>query len=137
MIYHIEKNNIFAKLEKEEDVFSSIEKLAQIYEIKGAVIVSGIGMLKNFEIGYFDGTDYIKEKYEKNHELVSFHGTIAERDPRLHIHVALAGPDHIIIGGHLFKGTVDPLLELYIVKTESLTFKREFNKSSGLKELTF
>ncbi|MEM0161013.1 MAG: DNA-binding protein [Thermoplasmata archaeon] len=137
MIYNIENNDIFAKLDKEEEVFESIEKIAEIYKIKGAIIVSGIGMLKNFEIGYFNGTEYIKEKYEKNHELVSFHGTIAATDPKLHIHVALAGPDHRLIGGHLFTGTVDPLLELYIVKTTETVFKREYNRNSGLKELKF
>jgi predicted DNA-binding protein with PD1-like motif len=137
MIYSIENNNIFAKLDKDEEVFTSIEKIAGICRIKGAIIVSGIGMLKNFEIGYFNGTEYIKEKYEKNHELVSFHGTIAATDPKLHIHVALAGPDHRLIGGHLFTGIVDPLLELYIVKTEKTVFTREFNKGSGLKELKF
>ncbi len=137
MIYNIENNDIFVKLDREEEVFASIEKIADIYKIKGAVIVSGIGMLKNFEIGYFNGTEYIKEKYEQNHELVSFHGTIAATDPKLHIHVALAGPDHRLIGGHLFTGIVDPLLELYIVKTRETVFKREYNKSSGLKELKF
>lgn len=137
MIYNIENNNIFAKIEKEEEVFASIEKLVEIYSIKGAIIVSGIGMLKDFEIGYFNGSEYIKEKYEKNHELVSFHGSIAVTDPKLHIHVALAGPDYSVIGGHLFTGIVDPLLELYIVKTEKIVFKREYNNKSGLKELKF
>jgi hypothetical protein len=137
MIHHIENNNIFAKIEKEEDVFANIEKLATIYNIKGGIIVSGIGMLKNFEIGYFNGSEYIKEKYEKCYEVLSFHGSIADVDPRLHIHAALAGQDHRMVGGHLFAGVVDPLLEVYIVKTEKIKFKREYNDKSGLKELKF
>ncbi|MEM4256366.1 MAG: DUF296 domain-containing protein, partial [Thermoplasmata archaeon] len=127
---------IFVKMDKNEDLFSSFEKLIEIYNIRGGTIISGIGMLKEFEIGYFNGKEYEKKFVEKNHELVALHGSISAEEPRLHIHVGLAGPDHNIIGGHLFSAKVDPLLEITIL-TSSFPMKRVYNEKTNLKELSF
>jgi predicted DNA-binding protein with PD1-like motif len=135
MMHRIEGNLIFAKLDKGEDVFSSIERLIEIYGIKGGTVLSGIGMLREFEIGYFNGKEYEKKFVEKNHELVALHGSISQDEPRLHLHAGLAGPDHMIIGGHLFRGKVDPLLELTIAVT-SFPMKRVYNEKTNLKELS-
>ncbi|MGC8663081.1 MAG: PPC domain-containing DNA-binding protein [Thermoplasmata archaeon] len=129
-------NMIIAKLEKNDDVFESIENLIDEYIIKGGIIVSGVGMLKNFEIGYWNGKEYEKKVIEKNHELVSMHGSIAENDPKIHIHVGLAGPDHFLIGGHLISAKADPMVELTILET-GLPIQRVFNEKTSLKEMSF
>ncbi len=136
MIHRKEGNLIFVKMDKGEDLFSSLEKLIEIYGIKGGTVLSGIGMLRDFEIGYFNGKEYEKKFVEKNHELVALHGSISLEEPRLHLHVGLAGPDHQIIGGHLFGGKVDPLLEITIA-ISTFPMKRVYNEKTNLKELSF
>jgi len=136
MISRRNGNLIISKLEKDDDVFESIEKLIGQYGIKGGIIVSGIGMLKNFEIGYWNGREYEKKFIEKNHELVAMHGSISENDPRIHIHVGLAGPDHMLTGGHLISGRADPMVELTILDT-GFPLQRVYNDKTSLKELGF
>lgn len=136
MISRRNGNLITSKLEKDDDVFESIEKLIDQYGIKGGIIVSGIGMLKNFEIGYWNGREYEKKFIEKNHELVAMHGSISENDPKIHIHVGLAGPDHMLTGGHLISGKADPMVELTILDT-GFPLHRVYNDKTSLKELGF
>lgn len=136
MISRRNGNLIISKLEKDDDVFESIEKLIDQYGIKGGIIVSGIGMLKNFEIGYWNGREYEKKFIEENHELVAMHGSISENDPKIHIHVGLAGPDHMLTGGHLISGKADPMVELTILDTD-LPLHRVYNEKTSLKELGF
>lgn len=136
MISRRNGNLIISKLEKDDDVFESIEKLIDQYGIKGGIIVSGIGMLKNFEIGYWNGREYEKKFIEKNHELVAMHGSISENDPKIHIHVGLAGPDHMLTGGHLISGRADPMVELTILDT-GFPLLRVYNDKTSLKELGF
>ncbi len=128
-------NMIYAVLKKDEDVFDTIIELTKKENIKGGIILTGIGMLKEFKIGYWNGKQYEELFIEKNHELVSFHGSISSTEPILHIHAALAGPDHKIIGGHLISGKVDPLLELTIIDS-GIEFKRKYNEKTNLKELS-
>ena len=48
--------------------------MAQEENIKAGMIVSGIGMLKDPEIGYYTGTGYEQRKLEGVYELVSITG---------------------------------------------------------------
>jgi predicted DNA-binding protein with PD1-like motif len=137
MISDIEKNYVVAKLEKGEDVGESIDQVLGDYGIYSGLIVYGIGMIKELEVGYWNGKEYEKEKLHIPGEVVSFHGSISSNEPRLHIHVAVALNDHTVKGGHFFSGTADPMMELHIVRLEEIVLKRELNARSGLKELTF
>lgn len=137
MISDIERNYIVVKLEKGNDIGESINQVIEDYGIYSGLVVFAVGMIKDLEIGYFNGKGYEKEKLEQPGEVVSFHGTISSNEPTTHIHVAVANRNHDVKGGHFFQGTADPLLELHIVKLEEIVLKRELNKTSGLKELIF
>ena len=54
------------------------------------------------------GRQYKPHELTVPHEVVALHGTIAWADgnPSLHLHGALAGPDHHLVGGHLLRATV-------------------------------
>ncbi len=130
-----EGQTLFVKLESGEMVLQSILEICSEKNIISGSIELGIGMLKDFEIGYFNGKEYEKLTVKENAELLSFHGSIAQNDPRLHIHVAIARRNHTVIGGHLFSATADPLVEMQIRVFNSIKLKRELNKKSGLTEL--
>jgi predicted DNA-binding protein with PD1-like motif len=135
MISDIEKNYIVAKLEKGDNIVESITQIIEDYGIYSGLIVFGIGMIRDLEIGYWNGKEYERKKISSPGEVVSFHGSISSNEPKIHAHVAVAKNDHIVEGGHFFNGVADPLMELYILRLEEVVLKRELNNKSGLNEL--
>ncbi len=135
MSSRIENNIVFAKLDAGSDVIESIRKLMDEYGIRSGSILWAIGMIKNFEIGYFNGKDYVKQKFAEGHEIVSFHGSISENEPRLHIHASGADEKHQVVGGHFFSGIADPLLEMQILKINDFRVTREMNKKLNVYEM--
>lgn len=123
------------KLDRGDDVLGTLEQVAQDNSIKTGEVSWGVGMIRNLQIGYFNGNEYEKETYSNPLEVVSFHGSIAENEPRFHIHVSCAGQNHGVVGGHLFGGSADPLMEIRIGLLEGVHAQRKVNPKSGLKEL--
>ena len=68
-------------------------------------------------------------------EILSLSGTISVNEPRFHLHITGAGPDHVARGGHLSSGTADPLLELQVRILTEVRLERELSEKSNLKEL--
>ncbi len=131
-----EGNIIVAKF-VEGHAIRNIEKLAEKYGIQSAVIVSGIGMLKDAVIGYFNGKEYVREKLKEPAELVSMQGNIgrdAEGNVICHIHVALATSSHSLVGGHLLGGEVNVVNEIVLMRIEGIKISRKKN-ADGLMEM--
>ncbi|MGC9213008.1 MAG: PPC domain-containing DNA-binding protein [Athalassotoga sp.] len=134
-----EENLIFVRFDTNDDFFESLYSVVEKYSMNAGVILSGMGMLKDFEIGWFnmEKDQYEKIKIETPHELVALTGNIARKDgkPFAHIHVALAGPDKKLVGGHLFAAKVNITNEIFIYKIDSMKFERvaygSFNKLEG------
>lgn len=131
-----EGNRIFAKLEKGEDVLEKLSQIVNDEKILNGEILWAVGMIKGLQVGYFNGKEYEKETFSSNLEVVSFHGSIAENEPRFHIHSSCAGKTHAVVGGHLFGGVADPLLEVSISVFEKIRAERKVNPASGLKEIS-
>ena len=134
-----EGNIILLRLEDGEDLIPSLEKAIRVNNISSGMILAGIGMLRDFEIGYYDGKDYRRKKIEMPHELVALHGSIASgpEGMRFHIHTALANPEHRIIGGHLFKATVGVVNEISILALDNIGLVRNRDERTGLMLLDF
>jgi predicted DNA-binding protein with PD1-like motif len=131
-----EGNHIIIKLDDGEDLFKAMTEAINKHEIESGLILSGIGMLGDFEIGFYNGNEYIKERFADPMELLSMHGSIAkEEGSRIHIHVGLANNEHKVFGGHLFSAKVCMLNEIVLLKLDEITLKRELNEKSGLLEL--
>lgn len=126
---------IMVKLEMGDDVLESLKKIADQYKIESGAIGWGIGRIRDLEVGYYDGKEYIKKVMEVPLEILSLSGTISVNEPRFHIHVTGAGPDHIAKGGHLFSGVADPLLELQVRVLTDVRLERKLSEKSNLKEL--
>lgn len=130
-----EGNRVFAKLDKGEDVLEKLAQIAVEQHVQAGEILWGIGMIKGLQVGYFNGKEYEKETFTDNLEVVSFHGSIAENEPRFHVHSSCADKNHGVVGGHFFGGVADPLLEVSISLFENIRAERKVNPASGLKEL--
>ena len=125
------------RLDDGDDVFGQLTDFARRHGIGAAAIVSGIGMFRSATFGYWDGKEYRPHSLEAPHELVGLHGTIARIDegPSVHLHVALAGPGHQVIGGHLLRATVGILNEIFLETFPGHTFGRPMDESFGLRRL--
>ncbi len=145
-----DSQGIFVKLDRGEDLFASLKRLAEAELPNGGMIVMAIGMLKNAVIGYYNGSEYEKRTFEKGHELLGLHGSIRvgvkekkaaaangtkDSDIGLHIHCMMANDRHEVVGGHLFSATVDPLVEMLIVPAEKARVTAAFNEETGLEEM--
>ena len=132
-----EKNVVVAKFSQGE-VLRNIQDLMNKQGFDAAVILSGIGMLKNAVIGYFDGEKYIEEHLEIPVELVSMQGNIGRethtQEIVCHLHVALADHTHIVKGGHLLKGEVWVVNEIVLQILEKIQIIRKKN-NQGLMEM--
>ena len=130
-----EKNNlIFIRLFPNENIYHELEQVCQKHKVGTAVILSGVGQLKQSELGYFKGKgDYCPEKFEKPHELLSLTGNISKQDGKynFHLHAVLGNKEKSVVGGHLIRGIVEVTNEIVLLKT-SLKFKRKLEESTGL-----
>lgn len=133
-----EKNVTVAKFVT-GDVLTNFQALMDQCHLDSALVLTGIGMLKNATIGYFDGEKYREEHMKNPVELISMQGNIA-RDEKsgtivCHLHVALADHTHMVKGGHLLKGEVEVVNEIVVHHLEKIKILRKKNPK-GLLEMT-
>jgi predicted DNA-binding protein with PD1-like motif len=131
-----DKSLIVAKLDDGDDLFESLGSIIEAYDIKSGLVLTGIGMLRNFVLGYFDGEVYQKKEFSDPCELVSLQGSIAtEKETVIHLHASLADENNNVIGGHVFQAEVCTLNEIVLRKLNDLALGRKENPRTGLKEL--
>jgi len=125
------------RLDDGQELFETLTAFADREEIRAAAIAFGIGMFRRARIGYWDGQQYRSQDLEVPHEVVGLHGTVARADgrPSVHLHAALAGPDHRLVGGHLMQATVGILQEVLVEVFPERTFGRPLVESFGLRML--
>ena len=129
-----ENSLIFIRLFPGEDIYRELEQVCQKHEVGTAVVLSGVGQLKQFELGYFkEKGDYSPEGFEKPHELLSLTGSISNQKGKynFHLHAVLGNKEKSVVGGHLIRGIVEVTNEIVLLKT-SLRFKRKLEESTGL-----
>lgn len=133
-----EGNLIFVKLSDGDDLFPSLEATARQHGLENGVVAWGIGMLRDFELGFFGPRGYEKTVFPDRHELLALHGTISiESEPKFHLHVALGRPDYAAIGGHLFGARTAVVNEIQMTRFDGIRFNRRLNEKTGLRELVF
>jgi predicted DNA-binding protein with PD1-like motif len=102
--------------------------------------ITGIGAAAGCELGYYDvGTkSYTTRVIEESCEIVSLTANIAriEGEPLIHAHIALAGPDLNLVGGHLVEGMISVTGEFWI-HGASIPVTRKPGDFPGLKLIRF
>lgn len=127
------------RLDKGEPVLASLHEYLGRRKILGGSVV-GLGAIEAAEIGYFDPRRkaYDRTTISDARELLSLVGTISRLDgaPFVHAHVTLAGPDHSVVGGHLFEARVAVTGE-FMIDEAPITSARVLDDATGLKLLRF
>lgn len=113
-----------------------VDQLSSFLEKEGikTAYVSGIGAVKNAEIGYYDQEkkEYVKRRIEEELEILSLSGNVSLKDgrPYPHIHVVL-GKDGNVYAGHLFSAEVFAC-EIFLLVLDGEAPVREFDGQTGL-----
>lgn len=131
------ENVLIVKLEDGEDVQSSLVTLCDKYGIRMGWVHSGIGIIREFTLGYYTGKDYKKKFFNEPHELLSLTGTITlDAKIPIHLHASVADQEYRVFGGHLFGGKVTNLNEILISKMpEEIKLDRKLNPKTNYYEL--
>lgn len=119
-------NLIAIRLDDGDDFFPSLNKALK--DTSTAVIISAIGMLRDFELGWLGPEGYVKRTFREPFELLSICGTVNAKpdgSPFVHPHASLSGADYLAVGGHLFRATVNNTCEMVLLIPEDLVFRRE------------
>lgn len=129
------ENTIIIRLFPDEDLHKKLKEVCKIYNVKNAVVISGLGQLKKFKLGFFkEKENYNIEKFDDPHELLSLTGNICQQneDYELHLHAVLSNEKKNAIGGHLIEGKVEVTNEILLLKTY-FDITRKVEEKTGLK----
>jgi len=133
-----EKDNlVFIRLFPGEYIHEELEKACRKHCAQTAVVLSGIGQMTEFELGYFKTRgDYSPEKYIEPHELLALSGNMIRQDGEylFHLHAVLGNEEKAAIGGHLISGRVAITNEIVLLKDDISIFRR-LEEETGLKGL--
>jgi len=125
------------RLDHDEDVLGAIQGFVS-KEDSTLVIVAGLGMMHDFELGYFDRGQYIRKRFSEPYELLSMQGSVSsEGENRIHIHVSVADRDHRAFGGHLLAGRVWMSNEITLVRLAGVRSRRDLDPAKKVGVLHF
>lgn len=128
---------VLLRLEHGEDILESFTKIAS-GESYTMVVTTGLGMISDFELGFFDEGTYIRQRFDEPHELLSLQGSVSsEGDNRVHVHASVASREHEAFGGHLLGGKVWMSNEILLLRLEGQRSKRVIHPVRKVGVLTF
>ena len=131
------ENGFMIYVEKGEKIMGSITSFCKNNGINNAQL-SGIGAVKDIEIGSFDTKSkiYIRQNFKDTWELVSYQGNVSLKDnlPFIHAHVTISNHNLDMKGGHLFEATVAAVGEFFLKKIDNTVY-RKLNEDVGLPTL--
>jgi uncharacterized protein len=120
------------RLDAGEKIVEALTALCERDAIGGGRF-SGIGSAGEAEIGWFDeaAKAYVWSQVPGPSEIVSLTGNITKVDgrPFVHAHIALAGRDAMVKGGHLKEAVVAVTCEITLVRFLDDIARRKDEKS--------
>ena len=120
------------RLTRGDDLLGSIREYAAAHGIRAAAILSGVGCVTRAVIRDASGVN--THELSGRYEIVSITGTVSAE--RTHLHIALAGEDMQVVGGHLCEGTiVNTTCEVVLLEIPGIAFSKEFDPQTGYNEL--
>ncbi|OGS42154.1 MAG: hypothetical protein A3K67_01180 [Euryarchaeota archaeon RBG_16_62_10] len=123
---------VMMRLDHGDDILSSVAEVVK-RESSTLLVVTGLGMISDFELGYFDRGNYIKRAFDEPHELLALQGSVAnEGEPRIHIHATVANMRHEAFGGHLMRGKAWMSNEIGLLKLKGITSRRVLDPEKKL-----
>jgi len=127
MIKAESEQDLVVRLVDGEDLISSLQGLS----LDSAVLLNGVGMLRDLELGYWNGSSYDVQRIADPVELLSLQGNFARKgDERIvHCHATIAKHGAAAFGGHVLKATVNNTAEIYIRVLTEITLERKMEET--------
>jgi|AMFO01.1.fsa_nt_gi hypothetical protein len=139
MIFRSHGDSIFVRLHPGDVLPDALEEVARQTEIETAVIESGVGMLRDVELSFFQGKgQYSTHRFPGPMELISLSGNVSRQEEGIvvHAHAALADEEARLWGGHLSRGVVAVTNEI-VLRRIPIPILRRLEPETGLKGITF
>lgn len=125
------KMHVF-RLRDGDDLRASIEKYVADREIRAGYLLTCVGGLSSAVLRMPGAKSF--EKFNNSSEIVSVEGTLSVNG--CHVHIAISDVNGDVKGGHLVEGCIVRLTsEIVIMEDTQHVFDREFDVSTGFKEL--
>ena len=110
--------DLFVRIDSDEEIHSTLQALADEVGFNAAAITSGIGRTRDNIYGYMNEQGvYQRRHLQSPSELVRLSGNIARtQDGKAftHIHCCWSDDDNNVHAGHMFSSTVHVVGELHI-----------------------
>jgi predicted DNA-binding protein with PD1-like motif len=121
------EQDVMVRLVDGEELISSLATLS----LDSAVLLNGVGMLRDLELGYWNGSSYDVQRITEPVELLSLQGNFARKgDERIiHCHTTIAKRGAAAFGGHVLKATVNNTAEIYIRKLSGIVLERKMEET--------
>lgn len=136
MFHSRDGNAIAIRLHAGEEVHAALLEICAHYGVTSGYVVSGIGMLKDPLLGWYDveGRQYHEQRFAGRHELLNLAGNVSLKDgaPMCHLHVVLSDEEYRCFGGHLFSSEVGLTLEVVLLALPGVRMHRELEEEFGL-----
>jgi hypothetical protein len=125
------------RLDEGERLPEALALWARAEGVRAAAVVSGIGLVRDTELGYLRNGRYEPGSFPEPMELLALGGSIAEVDgaPSVHLHLTGGRSDHSAVGGHLLRSTVALLVEIGVQTFPGRRFGRPEIPGSNLRRL--
>lgn len=139
MIYKVFGDTIVVRLERGEEIISSLMELCNEKNITGGA-VTGIGAVDHVVIGLYkvDEKKYYSNTFDMEMEITGLMGNISVKDnePYLHLHGNFADSEGKVFGGHLNEARISATCEIVINRIKG-SIGRKFDDSIGLNVIDF
>lgn len=136
MFHSRDGNAIAVRLHAGEEIHAALLEVCAHYGITAAYVISGVGMLKDPLLGWYDipNQQYHEQRFEGRHELLNLAGNVSLRDgaAMCHLHVTCSHTDYSCFGGHLFSSEVGLTCEVLLIALPGVDMHREIESEFGL-----
>jgi len=129
-------DRIFARLDRGEEVITSLDKLREKYDITNGFF-QGIGALDKVKLGNYnvEKQEYNEKELEDSFEVSSFSGNIGP--DKIHAHITVSDRTYSPKAGHCGMARVSGTFEIIIITTEGFPLNHQFDPETGLDVFDF
>lgn len=126
MKYRRSQHFIVIRLDEDDKVVESMEKICLKEGMTSGVILSAVGALKRGTLIFRRGC---QKEFQEHLEIIG-NGNISgsEGKPKIHLHIA-GGNDKVSVAGHLVEGVVTVFCEIIIQDLSGFTMERRLNNN--------
>jgi len=126
---------IFARLDENEDLLTSIKERAEKNEIRAGFFFL-IGTVKEAVLGFYKDANYKPIQLSEPLEIICCSGNVSVREDGelvVHAHMAVGDGEGHMFGGHVLPGCIVGVTgELTLVETPDAKLKRAFKNKLNL-----